>query len=53
MGFHAPGEALRILNESTDVARHGQLALRGYRSPPPIRAPAGRPGVRRIRGGSV
>jgi nitrite reductase (cytochrome c-552) len=42
MGFHAPGEALRILNESTNAARLGQLALRGYRPPPPVRAP-GRP----------
>ncbi len=42
MGFHAPGEALRILNESTNAARLGQLALRGYRPPAPIRAP-GRP----------
>jgi nitrite reductase (cytochrome c-552) len=39
MGFHAPGEALRILTESTNAARLGQLALRGYRPPPPIRAP--------------
>jgi nitrite reductase (cytochrome c-552) len=39
MGFHAPGEALRILNESTNAARLGQLSLRGYRPPPPIRAP--------------
>jgi nitrite reductase (cytochrome c-552) len=39
MGFHAPGEALRILNESTNNARLGQLALRGYRPPPPVRAP--------------
>lgn len=42
MGFHAPGEALRILTEATDMARKGQLALRGYRSPAPIRAPAGK-----------
>ncbi|MGZ9274582.1 MAG: ammonia-forming cytochrome c nitrite reductase subunit c552 [Nitrospira sp.] len=42
MGFHASGEALRILNDSTDFSRKGQLALRGYRSPAPIRAP-GRP----------
>ena len=27
-GFHAPGEALRILGESIDFARKGQLALR-------------------------
>jgi nitrite reductase (cytochrome c-552) len=39
MGFHASGEALRILTEATDFARRGQLALRGYRSPPPLRAP--------------
>lgn len=38
MGFHAPGEALRILNDSTDFSRKGQLALRGYRPPPPVRA---------------
>ncbi|MEJ7606894.1 MAG: ammonia-forming cytochrome c nitrite reductase subunit c552 [Bryobacteraceae bacterium] len=29
MGFHAPGEALRILADATDMARRGQLALRG------------------------
>jgi len=28
MGFHAPGEALRILGESIDFTRKGQLALR-------------------------
>jgi nitrite reductase (cytochrome c-552) len=28
MGFHAPGEALRILAVSADLARQGQLALR-------------------------
>jgi nitrite reductase (cytochrome c-552) len=39
LGFHASGEALRILTEATDFARRGQLALRGYRSPPPVRAP--------------
>ena len=27
-GFHAPGEALRILGESINFARKGQLALR-------------------------
>ncbi len=27
LGFHAPGEALRILNDATDAARKGQLAL--------------------------
>jgi nitrite reductase (cytochrome c-552) len=39
MGFHAVGETLRVLTDSTDLARKGQLALRGYRSPPPVRAP--------------
>jgi nitrite reductase (cytochrome c-552) len=39
MGFHAGAEALRILTEATDAARLGQLALRGYKQPPPIRAP--------------
>jgi nitrite reductase (cytochrome c-552) len=28
MGFHAPGEALRILGESINLSRQGQLALR-------------------------
>jgi nitrite reductase (cytochrome c-552) len=42
-GFHAPGEALRILNEATDFARRGQLALRGYKPPPPVRAPSSPP----------
>lgn len=27
-GFHAPGESLRVLNDATDAARKGQLALR-------------------------
>jgi len=38
-GFHAPGEAARILGESIDFSRKGQNALRG-KSPtaqPPIR----------------
>jgi nitrite reductase (cytochrome c-552) len=39
MGFHGGGEALRILTEATDAARLGQLAMRGYKQPPPIRAP--------------
>jgi nitrite reductase (cytochrome c-552) len=29
MGFHAPQEALRVLAESIDYSRQGQLALRG------------------------
>ena len=38
MGFHAPGEALRILATSIDLARQGQLALRGVA--PPAAQPA-------------
>ena len=29
MGFHAPQEAARILGEAIDLARQGQLKLRG------------------------
>jgi nitrite reductase (cytochrome c-552) len=29
MGFHAPQEAARLLAESIDFARQGQVALRG------------------------
>jgi nitrite reductase (cytochrome c-552) len=32
-GFHAPAEAERILAESIDYARQGQLALRGAKVP--------------------
>ena len=32
MGFHAPGEALRILGESVNFTRQGQLALRNIKS---------------------
>jgi nitrite reductase (cytochrome c-552) len=32
-GFHAPEEAERILAESIDYARQGQLALRGVPVP--------------------
>ncbi len=38
MGFHAPGEAARILAIATDLARQGQLALRP--APPAAPAPA-------------
>ncbi|MFN0246970.1 MAG: ammonia-forming cytochrome c nitrite reductase subunit c552 [Kofleriaceae bacterium] len=44
MGFHAPGEALRILATSIDLARQGQLALRGANveaNPNPIPPSAG------------
>jgi nitrite reductase (cytochrome c-552) len=45
MGFHAPGEALRILATSIDLARQGQLALRGatIATQPPAPAPAASP----------
>jgi nitrite reductase (cytochrome c-552) len=36
-GFHAPAEALRILNDATDTVRRGQLALHGIRLPQPQR----------------
>lgn len=37
-GFHAPGEALRILNDATDAIRQGQLALLG-KTPSPVVTP--------------
>ena len=33
-GFHAPQEAMRLLTESLDAARRGQVALRKAASPP-------------------
>jgi nitrite reductase (cytochrome c-552) len=39
MGFHAPGEALRILTDATDATRKGHLSLRGVKLPEPPRAP--------------
>jgi nitrite reductase (cytochrome c-552) len=41
-GFHAPAEAERILAESIDYSRQGQLALRGAKVPglPALPAPA-------------
>jgi len=41
MGFHAPQEAARILAESIDASRRGQMALRGG---PPPGAPPEKPG---------
>jgi nitrite reductase (cytochrome c-552) len=35
MGFHAPQEAVRILGESINFTRLGQMALRGEKIPPP------------------
>jgi nitrite reductase (cytochrome c-552) len=51
MGFHAPEEALRILGESIDLARQGQLALRdpAYR---PTFVNAERPGASAAAGGA-
>ncbi|MDQ3367750.1 MAG: ammonia-forming cytochrome c nitrite reductase subunit c552, partial [Myxococcota bacterium] len=43
MGFHAPGEAARVLAISIDLARQGQLALRGVA--PVASSDAARPGV--------
>ncbi|HUS63571.1 MAG TPA: ammonia-forming cytochrome c nitrite reductase subunit c552 [Kofleriaceae bacterium] len=40
MGFHAPGEAARILAVATDLARQGQLVLRDGPPPPPAAPPA-------------
>ena len=49
-GFHAPEEAERILGESVNFARKGQLALRPLRTaagamltPSPVKAPTPRP----------
>jgi nitrite reductase (cytochrome c-552) len=39
MGFHAPGEAARVLAVSADLARQGQLALRGP-VPTPVPTPS-------------
>jgi formate-dependent nitrite reductase cytochrome c552 subunit len=30
MGFHAPGESLRILAEAIDYARQGQLSVQKF-----------------------
>jgi nitrite reductase (cytochrome c-552) len=51
-GFHAPQEAERILAESIDYARQGQLALRGVKVPglqtsTAVRPQGGRPQDRR------
>ena len=37
-GFHAPQEAARILGESIDFSRKGQIALRDGKAAPPPRA---------------
>jgi nitrite reductase (cytochrome c-552) len=43
MGFHAPGEAARILATSIDLARQGQLALRGVPPTTPYVPAAAKP----------
>ncbi len=45
VGFHAPGEELRILTQALDAIRKGQLALRDIR--PPAQASARAPGAAR------
>lgn len=40
MGFHAPEEAARILGESINFTRLGQMALRGEQIPPPTQTAA-------------
>jgi nitrite reductase (cytochrome c-552) len=42
MGFHAPQEAARILAESIDFSRQGQVALRGGAAPAPAPGRAAR-----------
>ncbi len=39
MGFHAPQEAARILGESIDYARQGELAATRWKNPPPATQP--------------
>jgi nitrite reductase (cytochrome c-552) len=39
-GFHAPQEAARVLGESIDFSRRGQVALRGIRTASAPRSPA-------------
>ena len=47
MGFHASGEALRILSDSINFTRQGQLALRGVKPVPPTRPRIRVPGSER------
>jgi nitrite reductase (cytochrome c-552) len=54
MGFHASGEALRILTDATDFVRKGQLALRGVKPSPRPRMPAERlPNVKTLPAGGA
>lgn len=43
MGFHAPEEAARILGESINFTRLGQMALRGEQLPQPQQTPMATP----------
>ncbi|MBI3910876.1 MAG: ammonia-forming cytochrome c nitrite reductase subunit c552 [Armatimonadetes bacterium] len=47
-GFHAPQEAARILGESIDLSRRGQVALRDLKGKPAVRSAGTEPpsGVR-------
>ena len=47
MGFHASGEALRILSDSINFTRQGQLAVRGVKPVPPTRPRIRVPGSER------
>jgi nitrite reductase (cytochrome c-552) len=47
MGFHASGEALRVLSDSINFTRQGQLALRGVKPVPPTRPRIRVPGSER------
>jgi nitrite reductase (cytochrome c-552) len=47
MGFHADQEAARILAKSIDLARRGQMTLRGQ-EPPPVTNPAHGTGAQRV-----
>ncbi|HYP05821.1 MAG TPA: ammonia-forming cytochrome c nitrite reductase subunit c552 [Bryobacteraceae bacterium] len=47
MGFHASAEALRILSDSINYVRQGQLAVRGVKPVPPTRPRIRVPGSER------
>ena len=47
MGFHASAEALRILSDSINYTRQGQLAVRGVKPVPPTRPRIRVPGSER------
>ena len=47
MGFHASDESLRILSDSVNYTRQGQLAVRGVKPVPPTRPRIRVPGSER------